>query len=48
MYKFMYFSIKAQKIVVVMFAYAKDCADFFYKNHDDIDLGDHFAKIIKE
>lgn len=48
MYKLIYFSRKAQKINVVMFAYAKDCADYFYKNHDDIDLDDHFAKIVKE
>lgn len=48
MYKLIYFSKKTQKIVVVMFAYAKDCAEFFYKNHLDFDLDDHFVKIVKE
>lgn len=48
MYKLIYWSKKANKIKVVMFGFAKDTADFFYKNHDDIDLENHFVKIVKE
>lgn len=48
MYKLIYWSQKAQKVKVVMFGSAKDCADYFWKNHDDMDLDNHFVKIVKE
>lgn len=48
MYKVMYWSIKKGKLVIIMFSLFDDLMEYIYKNEDDVELDDHFIKIVKE